>query len=262
MRVKAVLRSKLALVILAMLCAGSAAAWLLARDAEEEPSLGLVTSLPLYWSEAGSIEDMLSGNSPPHWVRAELEAGYRLVPLDTLSDEMGNGTPSAALEKLDLLLLAQPHALPPADLVALDSWLREGGRALILADPMLTEHSQFALGDKRRPQDIAMLDPLLARWGLSLQFDPDQERGVRPVTLAPPVEGIIVVDLPGKLIDAKNPAKAADCGIASEGLVAICQVGKGQAIILADAALLQRERAEEPGYSAGLQVLLDAAFAQ
>ncbi|MCR2834906.1 GldG family protein [Parerythrobacter lacustris] len=256
------LRSKLALGMLAMLCAGSAAAWLLARGAEDKPSLGLVTSLPVYWPEEGSIEDMLSGDSPPHWVRTELEVGYRLVPLDVLSDEMGNGTPSPALEKLDLLLLAQPHALPPADLVALDSWLREGGRALILSDPMLTEHSHFALGDRRRPQDIAMLDPLLARWGLSLQFDPDQQTGVRTVMLAAPVEARIVVELPGKLIDAKNPEKAANCAIGNDGLVALCQIGKGQALILADAALLQVERAEESGHSEGLEALLDSAFAQ
>ncbi len=260
MRVKAVLRSKLALVFLAMLCAGSAAAWLIARDAKDSPSLGLVTSLPLYWSEAGSIEDMLSGDDPPHWVRTELEAGYKLVPLDVLSDEMGNGTPSPALKKLDLLLLAQPHALPPADLVALDNWLRDGGRALILSDPMLTEHSRFALGDKRRPQDIALLDPLLARWGLSLAFDPDQPPGARPVTLDPPVEGRIVVDRPGKLIDARNAAKAADCVIRNEGLLAICQIGEGRALVLADAALLQDERAKEPGHADGLHALLDSAF--
>lgn len=262
MRVKAVLRSKLALFILAMLCAGSAAAWLLTRGAEDKPALGLVTSLPVYWSEAGSIEDMLSGDRPPHWVRTELEAGYRLVPLDTLSDEMGNGTPSPALQELDLLLLAQPHALPPADLVALDSWVREGGRALILSDPMLTEHSRFALGDQRRPQDIAMLEPLLLRWGLTLTFDENQQPGARPVALEPPAEGQIVVDLPGRLVDAKNPEKAANCAIRDGGLVAVCRVGKGQALVLADAALLQIERAEEPGHSEGLQTLLDWAFAR
>ena len=49
--------------------------------------------------------------------------------------------------------------------------MRGGGRVLLFADPMLTRHSAFALGDRRRPQDVVLLSPILARWRLELQFD-------------------------------------------------------------------------------------------
>ena len=64
-----------------------------------------------------------------------------------------------------LLLLAQPRALAPAEMVKLDSWVRDGGKLLILADPALQWGSLYPLGDKRRPLFTSLLSPLFSHWG-------------------------------------------------------------------------------------------------
>ncbi|MCB2083552.1 MAG: ABC transporter [Sphingomonadaceae bacterium] len=250
-------KTRLALAGLVLLTVLGVSAWsLLPREDDRQP-LGLVTSLPIYWSEATSLEGMLADGQEEHWARALIEERYLIEPLDTLSSQGKAGHPGDGLAGLDRLLLAQPNALPPADLVALDNWLRGGGKALILADPMLTEHSDFALGDRRRPQGIAMIDPLLARWGLALQFDPDQQRGPREAALTGPVKGELVVDLPGTLVAWDGSAVAGECAIHDGGLLAQCKVGKGTAIVLADAAILDRENR---GGAAMFEELLRAAF--
>lgn len=229
------------LAALALLCAVGIAIFASNTDEDDRLQLGLVTSLPIYWAESPSIESMLADGQEPHWVRGKLEQTYQLQPLDTLAQVSGDGTPSDALAKLDYLLLAQPAAMPPADLVALDSWVRGGGRALIFADPMLTEESLFGFGDKRRPQDIVTIDPLLARWGLRLAFDGDQRAGPRIVGLSDPYAAETLVDLPGAFILLDGPDAAADCTIRSEGLVADCSVGSGKVLLVADAAILQAD---------------------
>ena len=47
--------------------------------------------------------------------------------------------------------MAHPLAQPAEDLVALDDWVRGGGRVLLLADPMLEWPSKRPLGDPLRP---------------------------------------------------------------------------------------------------------------
>ena len=199
-------------------------------DAGDKQPLGLFTSLPIYWGESEEIGDAIDGGSDStHWVRAELESGNRLVPLDTLD--------GGDLKALKRLLLAQPRPLAPAENVALDDWVRAGGRALLFADPMLTEHSRFALGDRRRPQDIAVLSPILKRWGLELRFDEDQPEG-RRVIADGSIE--IPVDLFGTLV-AVTPGAPSTCSIGEFGIIATCSVGKGTVTVVADAEVLDRE---------------------
>lgn len=217
------------------------------RD-DAKPELGLFTSLPIYWAESDSIAETLDGKAAPHWARAALEADNRLVPLDTISaDELG---------RLDRLIMAQPRPLAPAENVALDDWVRGGGRLLLLADPMLTEHSRFMLGDKRRPQDVALLSPILRRWGLELQFDEDQPEAERAVRFG---GAAIPVRLSGtfRMVVAGAPAA---CDIEAESLIARCRIGKGAALVIADAAVLGAEREPAAG-QAGLDRLVGAAFA-
>ncbi len=137
--------------------------------ASDLPELGLMGTIPIYWGESEGIGQLLAGEVTSHWARGRLEADFNLNPLDTLSTE--------TLRGLHYLLLAQPRALSPAENVALDAWVREGGHLLLFADPMLTGESQFAIGDRRRPQDVILLSPILEHWGLDLQFDMDQAPG-------------------------------------------------------------------------------------
>lgn len=194
-----------------------------------KPPLALFTSLPIYWPEVEDIGAMLGQQGQPHWARVALEREFALRPVDRLT----------ALDSEELLLMAQPRALAPDENVALDAWVRSGGRVLLLVDPMLTAESRFALGDRRRPEAMAMLSPILARWGLALHFDPDQSAGRRPVPVGElPVGKLVVpVDLAGRL-KAIDGAVDSACSLAAEGLLAHCRIGDGSAVIVADAALL------------------------
>ena len=191
---------------------------------QQRPPLALMGTIPLYWGEADGLADLLSGAGALHWARAELERGWQLVPLDYLS--------SAALSSHRHLLLAQPRGLTGEENVALDGWVRGGGQLLLFADPLLTGESRYAIGDRRRPQDVALLSPILAHWGLELRFaeQPDAAPQLRALgDLALPVEQ------PGQLALI---GPHAPCHLLGEGLVAACRLGAGRALIVADAALL------------------------
>ena len=69
-----------------------------------------------------------------------------------------------------LLLMAHPLAQPAEALVDLDHWVRDGGRVLLLADPMLEWPSKRPLGDKLRPPPSFADTGLLAHWGLDARM--------------------------------------------------------------------------------------------
>jgi hypothetical protein len=211
-----------------------------------KPGLGLFTSLPIFWAESENIADMLGSAAPPHWARIALEADHRLVPLDTLG--------RADLQKLDRLVMAQPRPLAPAENVALDDWVRGGGRLLLFADPMLTAHSRFALGDRRRPQDVVLLSPILQRWGLELEFDEEQTDAERQVRFG---EGAIPVRLAGTLRRVA-PGAPAECALDADSVAARCAIGKGQVLVIADAAMLEDDR---NGGASDLAGVVETAFA-
>lgn len=227
------------------------------REEPERPALGLFTTLPIYWAEADSVSAYLSGTSQRHWVRSLLESRYRIRLLDTLAPAAdAEGVP---LVGLSALVLAQPRVLSPQENVALDRWVREGGRLLLFADPMLTGHSAFGIGDKRRPQDVILLSPLLSHWGLRLEFDEAQPLEERTtMVLGQPVP----VQLAGRFaLDPEGEGGAA-CALGAEGLLAQCTIGQGRAVILADAHLLEEEGRAQDGRRDALARLLDASFAR
>ncbi|MEE4453889.1 DUF4350 domain-containing protein [Novosphingobium resinovorum] len=198
--------------------------------------IGLYSSLPIAWNESADIKGLLADDGAPHWALEALRAQGRVVPLDTLADARG----ALPLPEDGLLVLAQPRPLTAQENVALDAWVRGGGRVLLFVDPMLTGHSLFAPGDPRRPQDIAMLSPILARWGLELEFDEGQPAGKR-------LEGSIPVNLPGRFrvlgksggASGKAGDVVARCRIEARGLLADCASGKGRVLAMADAAVLE-----------------------
>lgn len=193
--------------------------------AQPDWRIGLFTSLPILWNEAAALDELLDAKDQPHWARAVLEDRGTVVPLDTLLD----------LAHIDVLMVAQPRPLAPDENVALDAWLRGGGRLLLFADPMLTEESAFPLGDRRRPQDVVLISPILARWGLQLRFDDAQPPGERESA-----GEHVPVNLSGEFGLVAGGHDAA-CLIGQNGLIARCRVGKGRAVLVADAALLDRE---------------------
>ena len=181
------------------------------RPPGQRPALLLLTSLPLVFGEDFSIR----GNGSP--ALKALQSRYRVVPISVADPpELG---------KARLLLMAHPLAQPAEDLVALDSWVRGGGRVLLLADPMLEWPSKRPLGDLLRPPPMFMDTGLLAHWGLRL--DAPHQRGPKAQKLG----GFdVLTDSPGKLFGR--------CSISADRLVAHCRMGSGRATIVADADLL------------------------
>jgi hypothetical protein len=209
------------------------------------PPLGLMGTIPLYWGEAGDFGEVLGGASEAHWARAQLEREFDLRPLDTLDAE--------SLAGIDYLLLAQPRALSAAENVALDAWVRGGGRLLLFADPLLTGESRFAIGDRRRPQDVVLLSPILDHWGLKLRFDEDAQAGPRVIADG---AAAIPVDLPGSFA---VEAGAAECRLVAEDVLAVCNLGAGRAVVLADAAVLDLHE-PAPAAPTALAGLVERSF--
>lgn len=195
--------------------------------------VGLFTTLPILWSESADIAGLLRADATPHWARAVLDKAGGVVPIDNLA-RLGSGA-----RQPDLVIMAQPRPLSPQENVAIDEWVRRGGRVLLFADPMLTAPSAYPLGDRRRPQDVVLISPLLGHWGLRLTFDEAQPLGPREVTVA----GVRVqVDLPGRLEVLRTDGS---CVLMADGHAARCRLGRGSALIVADAALLQASHGDD-----------------
>lgn len=187
-----------------------------AARATEKQDLMLLTGLPLIWGEAGPLDP----NSRPAASYRALEEEFSIRPLDVLdSKSLGSGR---------LLLLAQPRALAPSELVTLDDWVRRGGRALILTDPTLLWPSELPLGDIRRPPAIGLLDPLLTHWGLRME--------------APNAPAAVVEDVRSRRLAMFAPGRftsnSPSCTVGRDGHIARCRLARGSAILLADADMM------------------------
>jgi len=250
-------RSKLAWLGGACALALAVAAWALSGGTRARAELGLFTTLPIYWAEAAGMSEMLSLETRTGWTRSALERRFDLMPIDTLAG--GDGAASPALADLDLLLLAQPRALSPHENVALDRWVRAGGHALLFADPMLTAHSRFAIGDRRRPQDVALLSPILGRWGLEMRYDPAQDAAERMIATD---HAALPVRLAGTLHPVDGyPTAQEKCWIAYDRVFARCEIGRGRVTVIADAAVLEEaEGAALDARKDALDWLLESAL--
>ena len=219
--------------------------------------LGLMTSLPLYWPLGEAIGDIAAGRGAIPWQRSAMASAYVLELIDTLSPIPGL-SPDAPevdpLADLDRLAVVQPRGLSPGDNVALDAWVRKGGRLLLVLDPALTGDYDLPLGDPRRPVDSALIPPVVARWGMAVNFDEAQDAAA---TTAPLGNATLPWALAGRI--AVNDPAAADCTLLAGGAAAQCRVGEGQVTLIADAALFEhQELAGKDG--AGLRDVLAFAF--
>ena len=179
----------------------------------------LLTTLPLIFPE----DFTLSGGGSK--ALGAIETRYRVVPIGM--------TDATSLRQGRLLLMAHPLAQPAEALVDLDRWVRHGGRVLLLADPRLEWPSKRPLGDKLRPPPPFADTGLLAHWGLRLE--------------APKSAGPAQRKLAARAILTSSPGTlAGNCRIEKGGFVARCRVGKGRAVIVADADFLNVEQLDGP----------------
>lgn len=179
----------------------------------DRPAIGLATGLPLMWGEGGPPA-VLDGRARAAPMLAYLRSQFAVTPLDQVTPD--------GLARYDAVVLAQPRPLSPRMLVALDAWVRGGGRLLLLVDPDLRWASELPLGDPRRPPRDSGLQPLLAHWGVALEADGGPSTATRRYRTQTP--GRLTVD-------------GGTCRLVS-GDVANCPIGQGRAVILADADLL------------------------
>lgn len=205
-------------------------------DAAERPRLAVLTSLPIVWGEATSggpegFAAALDGRGRSAPALAALERRFAVSMLDAI-DLRALPKPT---DRDAVLMLAHPAALSPAELVALDGWIRQGGNALILADGLLVWEPPFAIGDPRNPPVTSLLTPMLDHWGLELALSSLQEKSITPIwddgkPLLLPASGYFV---------ERREADGVSCSIAHGGVRVDCAVGKGKAILLSDADMLQ-----------------------
>jgi ABC-2 type transport system permease protein len=130
----------------------------IARAAQSSPSkIAILSALPLATGRGGAFA-ALQGQSQPMQILNLLQADYdiRLLTAEALN-----------LQDVGVLLLLQPPALSPAAFAAIDTYVRDGGRILVMADPW-PERWQDQPGSLTSSQNLA---PLLGRWGITLQAD-------------------------------------------------------------------------------------------
>lgn len=186
-------------------------------QAGPKPPLLLLTSLPLVWGAGGAFDP---ASRPSESYRA-LEREYDVRPIDAIEPD--------ALAGASLMLLAQPRLLASEELVALDDWVRAGGRILVLADPRLAWARDWPAGHVLRPPERSLLGPLLDHWGLS--SGPVARADLFEDALGP--EGRrLVLRAPGSFV-----ATGGQCRY-PRFYLARCRIGRGEAVVLADADLL------------------------
>ncbi len=185
-----------------------------------------MSSIDLRWGEA-DIRDIAAGKAQPAELVRQLSIRNKVQFLDDL----------LKLDALnaDVLVLVQPRRLSPAELVALDKWTVEGGQVIIFADPALQWPTHYPLGDNRRPLFTSMLSPLFAHWGIELAL---------PMSGQSEKSEAITFD--GQSINVQSrgiwlpltTSKSAQCTIDPTEFVADCKIGKGRALLFADADMV------------------------
>jgi len=195
---------------------------------EARARIGIMAAVPLQGLPLGAAQGVAPveaiGRRSPLWHM--LEARFQPRALDALD--------MASLDGLEALLLIQPRQLAPAELVALDGWVRDGGRAVILADPLLHWPDHRSLAHPARAPLTSLLDPLLHHWGLELEpaamaqeRDPVERRWLK--------DGGLVQLAGASRFRARKSERAAACRLRDEGLIADCGIGRGTALLIADA---------------------------
>ncbi|MBL0020838.1 MAG: hypothetical protein IPP23_00075 [Sphingomonadales bacterium] len=109
-----------------------------ANDSESnKPPVYLMSTLPLKWGE-GDVKDVAQGVSDPALFYSALVERYLIKDADGL-DKI-EASPDG------MLIMVQPRLLAPSENVALDKWVRGGGRLVLFADPAFAVGKPFSIG--------------------------------------------------------------------------------------------------------------------
>ncbi len=214
----------------------------------KEP-IAVLSALPLFWAE-GDPELAFSQETQTAPIIDALRRRFDVQPIDLVT--LKN------LKSFRLLMLAQPTALSPQELVVLDEWVLAGGRVVIFADPQLEWPSLYGLGDPRRAPPVTLLDPLFTHWKVTMTAagaDTHEHEAAGENHL---MGEAISTNAPGRWTTQSNA-----CELADDGLRASCRIGKGRAELVADADLLdEASRLEEGGSNAGAILALVESLAK
>ncbi len=183
--------------------------------AAERPRATLMTALPLVWGE-GDASDILQGRSMRSETLVAIEKQIDVRPIDVLS-EQALGT--------DVAIIAQPRRLLPTELVDFDRWVRNGGRAIIFADPELVWPSRYLPGDSRRAPPVELLDPLFTHWEIALG---DSDRAAQTIAL----QGRAV-----RMMASAAWTGPKTCTVVVRQVLD-CRISKGRVVLVGDADML------------------------
>ena len=186
------------------------------------PAAVMLTGLPLRWSGGGDFASMITAGAADDPALARLEVAGPVLLVDSLVDHVPQ--PGARL------LIAHPRALAPRELVAIDLFVRGGGRAVVLADALSGWPSAYALGDPRNPPVTSLLTPLLDHWGVTLAAAPADQSQVQ------------AVDVDGARLNLFSAGRLerlpSTCRAFAGRRIAHCRIGEGEVWLVGDADLI------------------------
>lgn len=185
----------------------------------------MLSALPLEQADGEAVAARLQGRVDTAPVLALLRDQFTVILID-------DATPTL-LAETDVLLLAHPRTLSPQSLVAIDTWVRAGGRAIVLADGLSSWPPSYPLGDPRNPPVTSMLTPLLTHWGVRLDAPSPADSGLRDWWQGRQRLRLLSA---GRLV-----RKNRGCSLSNDGIYGDCAIGAGRVVLLADADLLHEE---------------------
>ncbi len=186
------------------------------------PAATMLTGLPLRWSGSGDIAAIISDGAEDDPALVGLEA---MGPVSLVDSRVDHAPPPGGT-----LLIAHPRALAPQELVAIDVFVRGGGKAVVLADALSGWPARHTLGDPRNPPVTSLLTPLLDHWGVTLGAAPTDDNEA----LAADVDGARLRLSSAGRFERLPPT----CRTFADRHVTQCRIGAGEAWLVGDADLL------------------------